>query len=119
MAIERFKDITINGRDFQVGLVTAHVGNWIVLQLAGGKASDFDTFTKIQNFLMSVCSAYVEKNGERFALKLFSDGKWCVPDIEYDLDTVNALYKEALAFNFDPFFEKLMKEPTATSETQT
>ena len=119
MAIERFKDITINGRDFQVGLVTAHVGNWIVLQLAAGKASDFDTFTRIQNFLMSVCSSYVERNGERFALKLFADGKWMVPDLEYDLDTVNGIYKEALAFNFDPFFEKLTKEPTPTSENPT
>ena len=109
---EKFKDVTVGGRDYRIGLVTASVGNWIVLQLTGGKAAEIEVFTKIQHYLFDLISVYKgDQAGTRLPIRIYDDGQWLVPDLdlEYDLDTVNTLYGEALAFNFDPFFERQKK----------
>ena len=119
---EQFKDVRIapNGtvlkpnehvdgeREFRIERVTASDGNWIVLQLTGGKASDRDIFDKIQTYLFNRISVFKEKAGARLPLRIHDEGRWLVPDLalEYDLDTVNTLYGEALGFNFDDFFER-------------
>jgi hypothetical protein len=122
---EKFKDVRLapdgavllpkqhveGEREFRIGLVTASVGNWIVLQLTGGKAAEIEVLTKIQHYLFNLISWYKDQEGARVPLRIYDDGRWLVPelDLEYDLDTVNTLYGEALAFNFDPFFERQKK----------
>ena len=117
---DKFKDIIVGTTEYRIGLVPADVGNWIVLQMTGGKASDFDTFKKIQTFLLERCSVYRGGDGARVPVKVYEAGRWLVPDLdlEYDLNALNSIITEALTFNFDPFFERLKKEEAA-AETST
>jgi hypothetical protein len=57
--------------------------------------------------------------GEPVAVKIYADGKWLVPklELEYDLDTVSELTREAMSFNFDGFFEKLEARGLITRPT--
>jgi hypothetical protein len=106
--MQKFKDVTINGREYRVGLVTALVGNWII-ESGFQHAKDPAIYERVQSHLFSACSVYREKDGAKVPMKLFAEGRWLVPDldIEYDLDTVQQLFKAAFDFNFDPFFAKL------------
>lgn len=122
MAIEKFKDVTINGVDYRVGLVTALVGDWIARQLPlGMKNLTPETWTKIQYHLLETCSWYkVAPDGTRGPMKIFSNGKWLVPslDLEYDKATVNALCERALEFNFDDFFKAKFAEVEAAAKAE-
>lgn len=118
MAREKFRDKTINGRDFRIGLVTSDIGSWIALQMTAGKAADFEVYRQIQGYILSECSLYQMKDGNRIPMKIFADGRWLIPELEleYDLDTVDSLYMEALDFNFTPFFEKRKPKNPATTQ---
>ncbi len=128
MPIEKFKDITVNGRDFRVGLVSALIGDWIVSQVGLKKYGDPEVYQKVQYHLLETCSAYIEKGGARVPMKIFSNGRWLVPDLdlEYDLQAVHDICAAALEFNVGPFFKKLMAEgktadpalPSASITTQ-
>ena len=122
MAIEKFRDVTINGRDYRVGLVTALVGDWISRNLRRGMTMGEDTYAKIQGYLLSTCSIYQEAQatGARVPMKLYDNGRWLNPslDLEYDLDTVNRLCEECLSFNFDDFFKKKIAEESARAQAE-
>lgn len=117
MSIERFKDVTINGHQFRLGLVNAMVGNWMTIQMSAGKASDLDTYNRMQNYFFNECSVY--RGEPPVPMQLYHNGRWMVPDLEleYDLDTVNALFWACADFNFTPFFKK-REEERKLSETQ-
>jgi len=80
--------------------------------LLGGRATDETIFTKIQNYLFNIMSVYKDVDGKRIPMRIYDEGSWLVKelDLEYDLDTVNMLYTEALAFNFNDFFVRSRKE---------
>jgi hypothetical protein len=104
---QTFKDVTINGREFRIDLLPADIGSWAVHQMSSGRAaSDFEVYQKLQGFILGRCSIYKGGEETRVPMKIYDSGRWLVPDLQYDLDTVNSLYMEALAFNFDPFFER-------------
>ena len=104
---ETFKDVTINGQEFRIDLLPADIGSWAVHQMSAGRASsDFDVYQKLQGLILGRCSIYKGGEEARVPMKIYDSGRWLVPDLQYDLDTINSLYMEALAFNFDPFFEK-------------
>lgn len=104
MPIQRTKEVTINDKRFILGLVTARIGHWITVQMAEHKYSDLATYNQIQSFLFEPCQIY---QGEPpMPMRLFDGGRFLIPDMEYDLDTLDLLYEECLKFNFTPFFEK-------------
>ena len=119
MALERFKDVSINGRDFRLGLVPAHIGSWVLVQVMTGKSTDLEVYQKIQGFLFAECSLLISKDEAVIPMKVFADGRFINPDLQYDTDTAMGLYKEAFAFNFDPFFEKLNSKTPETDQTTT
>ena len=110
MAIERYKDVTVEGREFRIGLVNAKVGAWCGLQLAAGKVTDEDVYEKIRTYLFNEISVYVDKGGERVPMRIYDNGRWLNPEFEYDLLMVDGLFWACLGFNFDPFLAKLRKE---------
>ncbi len=114
MPLEKYKDFSLNGKDFRLGLVSALKGDWIISQLLSRKISDEAVYERVQNHILGACSIYVERDGKRIPLKLFENGRWLVSadfsDLEYDFETVHALISEGLEFNFRPFFEKLKSE---------
>jgi hypothetical protein len=109
--MEKFKDVTINGVDFRVGLVSALVGDWIITQLTTKRFTDEAVYRSVQTHLLGACSVYIEKDGGRIPLKIFDNGRWLVsaqfPDLESDADTVHQLVDAALDLNVSPFFDKL------------
>ena|ERR1035438_1354780 len=110
MSIERYKEQTIEGRDFRIGLVTASVGNWVIAQIYGGRAGNSEVFDKVKNYLFNEISVYIEKSGVRAPMRIYDNGKWLMPEFEYDLELNYQLYGAAMAWNFDPFFERRKKE---------
>lgn len=110
MQIERYKDVTVEGRDFRIGLMTAKIGAWCGLQIASGNVADEAVYEKIRNYLFNEISAYVEKGGVRVPMRIYSNGQWLMPEFEYDLLTADGLFWEAMGFNFDPFLAKLKKQ---------
>ena len=116
MSIQKTKDVTINDREFRIGLVSARTGDWILTRMLSRTSSDFETYSKIQDLLLGTCSIYkTVQDGTRVPMKLYEDGRWLIrdEDLEYDTDTIHALCDAVLGFNFDPFFEKLKARAAA------
>lgn len=113
MPIERYKDVTIEGRAFRIGLVTASVGTWCCLQMASGKAGGEEVYEKIKSYLLSEVSVYREKDGQRIPMKVWDGTRWMDPAFEYDLELVYQVYNAALGHNFDIFFKKRAAEAEA------
>lgn len=119
MPIERYKDVTIEGRDFRVGRVTAMVGDWITRNLTSGMNGMGESgYNRVRGYLLSECSLYKNADGQRVPLKVFEGDRLLVPDLEYDLETVNRLCEMSMKFNFDDFFEKRMAEAEAEKATK-
>ncbi len=121
MAIQKSKDVQINGITFRVGLLSALVGDWLITQLLTKRFTDAEVYRKSQDHLLGVCSVYVEKEEARVPMRIYDNGRWLVaaqyPDLEYDVDTVHQLCQEALDFNIGPFFEKLKARASALEQT--
>ena len=113
MQIERYKDVTVEGRDFRLGLMTAKVGAWCALQIASGNVTDEAVYEKIRTYLFNEISVYLDKAGERIPMRIYNNGKWLMPEFEYDLLTSDGLFWAAMGFNFDPFLAKAKKDAAA------
>lgn len=108
MALEQFKDVEIEGRRYRIGSLSALVGNWIATVMMQRKATDEETFAKIQAHCLEVCQRYEERNGERTPINIFAKpDRFLVPDLAHDVVTVSALQEEVLDFNLGSFFAKL------------
>lgn len=124
MARDKFKDLTISGINFRIGLLSALDGDWLITQMLTRRFADAEVYRKAQTYLLGACSVYVEKDGSQIPMKIFDGGRWLVlaqfPDLEYDADTVHQLIDAALEFNVGPFFERWkaqLSDPTpATSQ---
>jgi hypothetical protein len=119
MPLEKFKDVTINGRDFRIGLVTALTGNWI-MQVALAEYSNPEVYARVQNHLFGVCSVYSETGGVRLPMKIYESGRWLVPDLnlEFDTDTVEQLFNVAFDFNLGPTLQRRLRERLAALQTE-
>ena len=120
MPRERFKNVTINDREYRIGLVTALEADWI-LNVGLTHATVEGIYERVQNKLFSECSVFLEKGGERIPVKIFDSGRWLVPDLglDYDLDSVEQIYEAALEFNIGPFVEKRKARLSAMLQQQT
>ena len=58
MPKDTFKDVTIGDQRYRIEILSADVGNWCATQLAAGRSSNFDIFTKIQGLLLGRCMVY-------------------------------------------------------------
>jgi hypothetical protein len=121
MPLIKNKDVKIGEHTYRIGLIPADIGNWCATQMLSGKSATFDTFRAIQGYLLAHCQVLMAEGGggEPVAVKIYADGKWLVPklELEYDLDTVSELTREAMSFNFDGFFEKLEARGLITRPT--
>lgn len=125
--MDKTKDIEIEGRQYQIGLLPASVGNWIFTQIQAKTFKNEDTFQSVQAHCFNVCFRWkIAPDGSRIPVKVFDRAKnqWLIPDLADDLFSVNRLYNATLDFNFAPFFEKLealdkaAEEAAKTSDTQ-
>ena len=111
MALEKSRDVTIGGINFRIGLVSALVGDWIITQLLTKRFTEETVYASVQSHLLTACSIYIEKDGNRIPMRMFGSGRWLMagafPDLEYDADTLHSLIDQAMDLNFTPFFEKL------------
>lgn len=129
MAREKFKDETINGMRFRIGLPSAVDGSWIAsLLVAGSLLKVRDNHQKAQAILLSNCQYLrpVDKDdpskGE-MPQKVYGEGRWLIPDLdlETDTDTVWQLFDTALEFAVGPtarrYLEKLEKAAAEAQNT--
>lgn len=105
--LEQYKDVEVGGRKFRIGRVTAAAGNWIALQIPAGKSIEFDTYQRIERFLFENVEEYKEAG---IIAKAWAGGQWLDPQVRYDLDIVNTLYRACMDFNFGEFFKKRQAE---------
>jgi hypothetical protein len=60
---------------------------------------------EVQALCLSVCGRYDSRLGSPIAKPiLFPDGRWAIPELEYDAPTVLELTQNCIAFNIAPFF---------------
>lgn len=106
--MDKFKDVTIEGREYRIELIPALTGNWIVNSLLASRTNEA-IFASIQAHCFDVCSwLKTTPDGMKVPMKLFDKpNRWRLPDMEDDFASVTALYDAVLDFNFSPFFEKL------------
>lgn len=107
--MEMFNDVEIGEHRYRISRLPARAGAWILslaLKEAQGKLSESE-YANIQQYLLSVCSRF---KGDHPMPVLKSDGSFAVKDLEYDLDTVVKLQKEAKDFNFADFFDARARE---------
>lgn len=114
--IEKTKDVLIKGRDgterkFQIQLVKADVGHWIMQQFGGRKFQEEETYDKIRNYLFNLVSVYDHEIPKR----VFADGQWLAKelDLEYDLEAVDEIFTQAFDFNFGEFLKKKQEKTAA------
>jgi hypothetical protein len=64
-----------------------------------------EELAEVQRLCLASCGRYSSKTGTLISMPiLHSDGRYAIPELEYDGPTVLALTKESLAFNIAPFF---------------
>jgi hypothetical protein len=64
-----------------------------------------EELAEVQRLSLSVCGRYSVKTGTPIAMPvLMSDGRYAIPDLEFDGPTVLQLTQETVAFNIAPFF---------------
>ena len=72
-----------------------------------------EELAEVQRMSLAVCGRYSVKTGTPIAMPIFmSDGRYAIPDLEFDGPTVLQLTQETVAFNIAPFF-------TAAGSSQT
>lgn len=60
---------------------------------------------EVESICLGSCGRYSDRTGTRVALPiLFGDGRYAVPDLEYDGPAILELTKAAIAFNIAPYF---------------
>jgi hypothetical protein len=118
MPVEKFKDLTIRDHKFQLRRVTSDVGQWIIIQIVGGKSSELAVYRQIRNYMFESLSVYKDVGGSLVPLKAFAEGRWLDPslDLEYDLELHDALYDALLDFNLGDFLKKLVEKSKAEKE---
>ena len=127
--MQKTKDIDINGYHFQIGLLSALKGDWILQQILAGKISDASVYAEVQNLILQRCSVLEPVDGGApMPMKVYDGAHFPrrYEDLECDTDTVHQLITTALEFTLGPFFETLkaaLKKahedapPTATPAT--
>lgn len=107
--MDMFKDIEIGEYRYRISRLSAKTGTWM-LSLAikdmQGTLSEAE-YANIHQHLLSVCSRF---KGEHPMPILKADGSVAVKDLEYDLNAVVKLKKEAKDFNFADFFAERARE---------
>ena len=72
---------------------------FLVEQLGRGELAE------IQALCLGVCGRYDSRLGSPIAKPiLFADGRYAIPDLEFDAPAVLELTKQCIAFNISPFF---------------
>ena len=120
------KDVTLQGKKYQVGKMSAQTACWIAMQIltkmlpagmdsqvAGNGMPSGRTqlteaeFNNIQNHCLRVCSM-MQKLGDAPEAPqplIRADGAWQFPDLDDDPLTIMGLTIHALIFNVSPFFD--------------
>jgi hypothetical protein len=72
---------------------------FLVEQLGRGELAE------VQALCLSVCGRYDSRLGSPIAKPiLFADGRYAIPELEFDAPAVLELTKQCIAFNIAPFF---------------
>ncbi len=60
---------------------------------------------EVQTICLGSCGRYSDRTGTRVAMPIiFGDGRYAIPDLEYDGPAILELTKAAIAFNIAPYF---------------
>lgn len=60
---------------------------------------------EVETICISSCGRYSDRTGTRVALPIiFPDGRYAIPDLEFDGPAILELTKAAIAFNIAPYF---------------
>lgn len=124
MALEKFKDVSMGDRKFQISRFTPDTGSWIAFQVmtkvmpswVGVESTVPDSirsmpraelseseFRSIQAHCMKVCAEYRTIGDVTTPVPiLMADGRYSDPDM--DLATVMGITTHALMFNLAPLF---------------
>jgi len=117
MSQEKHKDIELEGAKYKIGRLNAIDGGWVLRMVLKGMGAgqalegvaptpDQALLTEAEwrrmtMLLLGVCSKY---NTQGLAVPvLMQDGRFAVPELEFDAVTVTGLIMATSAFNMHPF----------------
>jgi len=64
-----------------------------------------DELTEVQGICLLACGRYSNRTGTPISMPiLLADGRYAVPELQFDAPTIYKLTQEAIAFNIAPFF---------------
>jgi hypothetical protein len=109
--MEMYKDVPIGEHKYRIGRLSARTGSWILtlsIKELQGSLSESE-YSNIQQHLLSVCSRFVNDHPVP-VLKVDGSFSPKAADLEYDLDALLKLQKEAKDFNFADFFSARARE---------
>lgn len=118
------KDVTIKNREYQIHKLGALEGSYIAMTIAtkflpaimqeekmglgelpqGRTEIGEEEFRKIQIYCLAKCKRYEGENRTPMSV-MTTDGRFALPDLEYDIVTVLGLTFNSLMFSITPFFD--------------
>ena len=80
--MDKFKDVTIEGREYRIGLFSAAVGSMIMLQVPHMLTNE-EMFFSVRANCLNVCHVIRNVNDVLVPMKMFDkgSGKWLLPDV--------------------------------------
>ncbi len=128
--MERYKDVHIDGHNYQIEKFTAKIGMFIAVQIftkiaplgldqqininnlpESRKLMTEQEFSDLVDYCMCAAKKYETVGSSEMPLPIMTKkGVWLIKDLEYDTPTVIALCAQVLSFNIASFFtEKSLK----------
>jgi hypothetical protein len=112
MTEAKTKEVTIDGKDYLIGLFSPMVGSMLILQMPQVATSE-TVYGLVRNNVLNVLSIIETHGEEKIPVKVFTkvgdSGKWTRPEFETTLSNpvhFNKVMGEVLSFNLDRFFEE-------------
>jgi len=108
---EKSKIIEVDGHKFMAEVPSPRDGSWIVANVttADAKYLNPDVYGRIQDIILSKCFYLRDAGGQQLKQVFWANGKILVPDVDFDLVTVDNLFREALDFAVGPTLLRLME----------
>ena len=106
--------IEVDGHKFIAEVVSPRDGCWIVANITDSSSYlKPEVYGRIQDIVLSKCFYLRDAGGQQVKQVFWANGNILIPDIDFDLSTVDKLMKEAMDCSVGPTLRRLIAEYAA------